>query len=139
MVEVGIVLWCKLEVLIMFGYVKVNGKMVIMFGVKVEFSDYVEVDGVLLNVEKFVYYLFYKLWGVVIIVYDEKGCKMVLDFFEDVLEWIYLVGCLDYDILGLLIMINDGVFVNWLIYLKYEVKKIYLVKVEGVLINVDFK
>lgn len=43
-------------------------------------------------------------------VFDDKGCKVVMDYFIDVIEWIYLVGCLDYDIFGLLFLMNDGSF-----------------------------
>ena len=102
MAEAGIASRRKSEVLITSGHVKVNGKTVTTLGVKVEPSDHVEVDGVPLNAEKLVYYLFYKPRGVVTTVHDEKGRKTVLDFFEDVPERIYPVGRLDYDTSGLL-------------------------------------
>lgn len=89
MAEAGIASRRKSEVLITSGHVKVNGTTVTTLGVKVEPSDRVEVDGVPLNAEKLVYYLFYKPRGVVTTVHDEKGRKTVLDFFEDVSERIY--------------------------------------------------
>lgn len=63
MAEAGIASRRKSEVLITSGHVKVNGKTVTTLGVKVEPSDHVEVDGVPLNAEKLVYYLFYKPRG----------------------------------------------------------------------------
>ncbi|MGJ3876339.1 pseudouridine synthase, partial [Lactiplantibacillus argentoratensis] len=139
MAEAGIASRRKSEVLITSGHVKVNGKTVTTLGVKVEPSDHVEVDGVPLNAEKLVYYLFYKPRGVVTTVHDEKDRKTVLDFFEDVPERIYPVGRLDYDTSGLLIMTNDGALANRLTHPKYEVKKTYLAKVEGVPTNADLK
>lgn len=63
MAEAGIASRRKSEVLITSGHVKVNGKTVTTLGVKVEPHDHVEVDGVPLNAEKLVYYLFYKPRG----------------------------------------------------------------------------
>lgn len=49
--------------------------------------------------------------------------------------WVYLVGCFDYDIIGFLVMINDGELVNWLMYFCFEVDKVYIVKVKGFVLN----
>jgi len=139
MAEAGIASRRKSEVMITSGHVRVNGRAVTTLGVKVEPSDYVEVDGVPLMAEKPVYYVFYKPRGVVTTVHDEKGRKTVMDFFKDVPERIYPVGRLDYDTSGLLIMTNDGALANRLTHPKYEVKKTYLAKVEGVPTNADLK
>lgn len=36
---------------------------------------------------------------------------------------------------GVLLMINDGDFVNVLMYFRYKVEKIYVVKIKGLLIG----
>lgn len=68
----------------------------------------------------------------VLVVIDDKGCIIVVDYFVDIFERLYLVGWFDYDIFGLLLMINDGDFVNLLMYLKNEVFKIYIVWIKGI-------
>lgn len=100
---------------------------------KVGFNDKIEVDEVFVESEVFVYFMLYKLRGVILVVNDDKGRKIVVDFFLYVEERIYLIGCLDYDMLGLFFLINDGEFVNQLMYFKFEVDKVYVVKIKGIL------
>lgn len=40
---------------------------------------------------------------------------------------------------GFLFLINDGEFVNKLMYFKYEIDKIYVVKVKGILFKELFR
>ncbi|GAA3327640.1 hypothetical protein GCM10020331_068390 [Ectobacillus funiculus] len=40
---------------------------------------------------------------------------------------------MDYDTSGLLLLTNDGEFANALMHPKYEVEKVYVAKVKGVL------
>ena len=70
---------------------------------------------------------------------SEEDIYFISEVFEDVSERIYPVGRLDYDTSGLLIMTNDGALANRLTHPKYEVKKTYLAKVEGVPTNADLK
>ena len=46
-------------------------------------------------------------------------------------ERIFPVGRLDYDSSGLLLLTNDGQLANRLTHPRYQVKKVYLVKVKG--------
>ena len=55
----------KAEEMILEGKVKVNGKVVKELGVKVSNSDTVEVEGIPLEKEQPVYFLFYKPRGVI--------------------------------------------------------------------------
>lgn len=55
----------------------------------------------------------------IISVFDDRGCIVVIDYFKDIEVCIYFVGCLDYDIFGLLLFINDGEFINLMIYFWY--------------------
>lgn len=50
---------------------------------------------------------------------------------------LFLVGCLDKDIEGLLIIMNDGIFVYNLFLFKKYIDKIYYVKIDGDVILVD--
>ncbi|MCL6615921.1 MAG: pseudouridine synthase, partial [Anoxybacillus ayderensis] len=102
----------KAEQLIVEGKVKVNGKVVTELGVKVSPQDRIEVDGIPLEREEPVYYLLYKPRGVISSVKDEKGRKVVTDFFKHVNKRIYPIGRLDYDTSGLLLLTNDGEFAN---------------------------
>lgn len=122
----------KAEQLIVEGKVKVNGKVVTELGVKVSPQDRIEVDGIPLEREEPVYYLLYKPRGVISSVKDEKGRKVVTDFFKHVNKRIYPIGRLDYDTSGLLLLTNDGEFANLLMHPRYEIEKVYIAKVKGI-------
>jgi 23S rRNA pseudouridine2605 synthase len=122
----------KSEDLIKEGRVKVNGKVVTELGLKVSSSDRVEVNEIQIEKEEPVYFLLYKPRGVISSVNDEKGRKVVTDFFPHLKERIYPVGRLDYDTSGLLVLTNDGEFANLLMHPKSEVDKVYVAKVKGI-------
>lgn len=122
----------KAEELIKEGRVKVNGKVVTELGIKVSPSDKVEVNEIPLEKEKPVYFLLYKPRGVISSVSDEKGRKVVTDFFSGIKERIFPVGRLDYDTSGLLLLTNDGEFANLLMHPKNEIEKVYVAKVKGI-------
>lgn len=122
----------KAEEWIQEGRVKVNGTVVKELGIKVGPNDKVEVNGVPLEKEKPVYFLFYKPRGVISAVSDDKNRKVVTDYFYEIEERIYPVGRLDYDTSGLLLMTNDGDFANVLMHPKHEVDKVYVAKVKGI-------
>lgn len=122
----------KAEVLITEGHIKVNGKRVTQLGTKVSSKDEVAVDGVPIESEKLAYYLFYKPRGVISAASDDKGRKVVTDYFESIPQRLYPVGRLDYDTSGLLIMTNDGEFANLLMHPRYEIEKTYVAKVENI-------
>lgn len=122
----------KAEELILAGKVTVNGKVVNELGVKVSPSDKVEVEGIPLEREEPVYFLFYKPRGVISSVSDDKGRKTVMDFFPEIEQRIYPVGRLDYDTSGLLLLTNDGEFANLLMHPSSEIEKVYIAKVKGI-------
>ncbi|MEH7501133.1 pseudouridine synthase [Neobacillus drentensis] len=122
----------KSEDLIKEGRVKVNGKVVTELGLKVSSSDKVEVNEVQIEKEEPVYFLLYKPRGVISSVNDEKGRKVVTDFFQHFKERIFPVGRLDYDTSGLLVLTNDGEFANLLMHPKNEIDKVYVAKVKGI-------
>ncbi|MBV7507183.1 rRNA pseudouridine synthase [Bacillus sp. sid0103] len=122
----------KSEELIKEGRVKVNGKVVTELGLKVSPSDRVEVNEIQIEKEEPVYFLLYKPRGVISSVNDEKGRKVVTDFFPHLKERIYPVGRLDYDTSGLLVLTNDGEFANLLMHPKNEIDKVYVAKIKGI-------
>lgn len=132
MAHAGVASRRKCEQLIITGHVQVNGKLVTELGFKVSPSDKIEVDGVPLYKEEPVYFIFNKPKNVISAVSDDKGRRVVLDYFSDVNERIYPVGRLDYDTTGLLLLTNDGEFAQLLMHPKYHVDKTYVAKIQGI-------
>lgn len=122
----------KAEEMIEAGRVKVNGKTITELGTKVSTNDQIEVDGIQIEKESPVYYLLYKPTGVISSIRDEKGRKVVTDFFPNVEQRIFPIGRLDYDTSGLLLLTNDGDFANILMHPKYEIEKVYVAKIKGI-------
>jgi 23S rRNA pseudouridine2605 synthase len=129
----------KAEEMILEGKVKVNGKVVKELGIKVSNSDTVEVNGIPLEKEQPVYFLFYKPRGIISSVTDDKGRKTVTDFFPEIKERIYPVGRLDYDTSGLLLLTNDGEFANLLMHPRNEIEKEYIAKIKGIPLRENLK
>lgn len=124
----------KAEQMITEGRVKVNGEIVMELGTKVNPNiDVVHVDGHVadLNAVNKVYVLFHKPRGVMTTVNDPEGRATVMDFVKEFSERIYPVGRLDYLSEGLLIMTNDGEVANMIMHPKFNVTKVYEVKVFG--------
>ena len=124
----------KAELLIESGKVKVNEKVVLEMGVKVDpSSDVVSVDGqhIDLGLVQKVYILMNKPRGCVTTVSDPEGRKTVMDFCQVYSERIYPVGRLDYLSEGALLLTNDGDFAQNVIHPSKGVIKTYEVKVFG--------
>ncbi|MBS4173323.1 pseudouridine synthase [Bacillus sp. FJAT-49736] len=130
--QAGVASRRKAEGLIIEGKVKVNGKVVRELGTKVSTSDKIEVEGIPLEKEEKVYFLFYKPRGVISAVSDDKGRKVVTDFLPEIKERVYPIGRLDYDTSGLLLLTNDGEFANLLMHPRYEINKTYIAKIQGI-------
>ncbi|CAG9611722.1 Ribosomal large subunit pseudouridine synthase B [Bacillus rhizoplanae] len=129
--QAGIASRRKAEELIQQGKVKVNGKVVTELGTKVSVQDKVEVNNIPLEKETPAYFLLYKPTGVISSVTDDKGRKVVTDFFAEIPQRLFPIGRLDYDTSGLILMTNDGDFANILMHPKYKVEKTYVAKVKG--------
>jgi 23S rRNA pseudouridine2605 synthase len=124
----------KAEVLIVGGRVKVNGEVANVLGTKVNpNTDVVEVDDVmvdLMSVDK-VYVLLNKPRAYMTTLNDPEGRKTVMDLVAGIPQRIFPVGRLDYLSEGLLLMTNDGELANKIMHPRYEVTKVYEVKVFG--------
>ncbi|MEX3487672.1 pseudouridine synthase [Staphylococcus warneri] len=129
----------KAETLITDGKVKVNGHVITELGTKVSNSDTVEVEGIKLEQEDKIYILFNKPAQVITSVSDDRGRKVVTDYFKDIETRIYPVGRLDYDTSGLLLLTNDGEFTNLMTHPRYHIKKKYVAKLKGYLMREEVK
>lgn len=129
----------KAETLIQEGRVKVNNVIVTELGTKVRPSDQVSIDDVPLELEDKLYILFYKPTQVITSVSDDRGRKVVTDYFDDLETRIFPVGRLDYDTSGVLLLTNDGEFTNLMTHPKYKISKTYVAKIEGYILREQIK
>ncbi|MCK9910743.1 rRNA pseudouridine synthase, partial [Microbacteriaceae bacterium K1510] len=121
------------EELITQGRVRVNGKVVLELGTKVDpHADNIEVDGRPIKQEQKTYILLYKPTGVITSLSDPQGRQVVTDLLTGVKERVYPVGRLDYDTSGLLLLTNDGELANRLAHPSFEIDKVYRARVKGI-------
>lgn len=114
------------------GRVTVNGETAELGWKADPERDEIRVDGKLLAAaEEAVYLLLNKPRGYVTTLSDEKGRKNVADLVKDCGVRVYPVGRLDLDSEGLLLMTNDGDFMQHLLHPSGEINKIYHVSVFG--------
>lgn len=139
--ESGICSRRKAEELILAGKVKVNGVVITLLGTKVSYSDVIEVDGKIIEKEEKKYYVINKPRGVVCTASDDRGRKTIIDILPEKIksERIYPVGRLDYDTKGVLLLTNDGEFMNALVGPKSGIEKEYLARVKGIMTMTDVK
>lgn len=127
----------KAEELIVEGRVKVNGLIVDSLGVKVGPNDEVTVDDVLVTKLSSLYLVLNKPRGYISTVSDDLGRKTVMDLvpteFKDFK--VFPVGRLDYDTKGVIILTNDGEFMNEMVGPKSGIQKEYLVRIKGIINN----
>ena len=131
--DAGICSRRKAEELISNGDVKVNGAVITAMGTTVSDVDTVEVAGEKINsFEKKVYYMLNKPKGYVTTVKDQFGRPCVTDLVkEETDKRIYPAGRLDYNTEGLLILTNDGEFVNSIIHPSNKIEKKYVAVING--------
>lgn len=114
------------------GRVTVNGETA-QLGWKADPErDEIRLDGQLIGgAEKHVYLVLNKPRGYVTTLSDEKGRKTVVELVSGCRQRVYPVGRLDMDSEGLLLMTNDGDFMQRLTHPSHEVTKEYHVSVYG--------
>lgn len=122
----------KAEELIKSGRVKCNGKKVCL-GDRGSYKDRIEIDGVILEVEKNrekIYLMLNKPRGYVTTMKDERGRKNISDLiYPKIKERVYPIGRLDLRSQGLLLLTNDGEFSFGIMHPKNEIEKVYMVSV----------
>jgi 23S rRNA pseudouridine2605 synthase len=136
MADCGIASRRKCEEIILEGRVTVNDEVVTALGTKVDpVEDTIAVDGEMIDraaIDK-TYIVLHKPRGYVTTVHDPEGRKTVLDLCRGIKTRIFPVGRLDYLSEGLLLLTNDGDFANIIMHPRYEVTKVYEVKVFGII------
>lgn len=122
----------KAEALISERKVHVNGVICDVLGTKVSSKDVVSVNGRTITREEKIYYVLYKPEGYISTTSDEKDRRKVTDLVPSD-KRVFPVGRLDYDTSGVLLMTNDGAFMNLMTSPKHHVEKEYRAKVKGFL------
>lgn len=117
----------KADELIADGKVKVNRKVASVGQVIDPHKDTVVLDGKIIEAQRKVYLLFHKPKDVISTKKDPEGRKTIYDFLPEHLHHVDPVGRLDRDSSGLLLLSNDGDFVQQLTHPKYQHKKVYKV------------
>ncbi len=123
------------------GKVKVNGKVILEMGHKVQPNDEVTFEGKKINPERKVYVLLNKPKNFITTTADERGRKTVMDLVRKAAKGarIYPVGRLDRATTGLLLLTNDGELAQKLAHPSGEVRKIYQVTLDNDLTENDFQ
>lgn len=114
------------------GKVMVNGVIETSPGYKVERADQIKYNGKILKPSRdAIYVLLNKPKGYITTTEDPKGRKTVMDIFEgEIIDRIFPVGRLDRATTGLLLLTNDGELAQKLTHPKYEMRKVYQVKLD---------
>ncbi|HEY3252905.1 MAG TPA: pseudouridine synthase, partial [Polyangiaceae bacterium] len=124
------------EELITKGRVKVDGRVVDQLGVRVDpRKAKVEVDGNRLMAEPLVYIVLHKPRGVMCTLSDPEGRPTVAELLKAVGVRVVPVGRLDFHTSGALLCTNDGEFSNALAHPRNKAKKVYVAKVQGLVID----
>jgi 23S rRNA pseudouridine2605 synthase len=129
------------EKLIAAGRVSVNDIVISEPGVKADAAkDIIRVDGKIISVDKsMIYIAVHKPAGYVTTLSDPEGRPTVVDLIGAVPERVYPVGRLDYDSSGLLLMTNDGDFAQKMQHPRFQLPKVYRVKIQGRLSKDEMK
>lgn len=113
------------------GKVRVNGVVITELGYSINTKDRVMVGNTPIKPENLVYIRYYKPAGYITTMDDEKGRKTIYDILPEEVQNLKPVGRLDKDSTGLLILTNDGDFINNLAHPSIHVPKVYRVVAQG--------
>ncbi len=122
----------KAEQLIVDGKVKVDGKIITELGSKVAKNAEIVIEGKKIELVNKVYYVLYKPEGFISTTDDEHDRNTVVDLVPNDVR-VFPVGRLDYDTSGVLILTNDGEFMNMVTSPNSNIEKEYQVKMTGFL------
>lgn len=132
----------KAEELILEGKVKVNGITISELGTKANETDTISVCGKVISLkEEKLYFVMNKPSGVLCTLDDPKKRKTIIDILPKELQdkHLYSIGRLDYDTKGVILLTNDGEFMNALAGPKSGIEKEYQARVDGILSFQDVK
>lgn len=119
--------------LIKAGKVTVNNQIITEPPFRVSQSDHIKVSGKKISIQKnLVYILLNKPKDYITTTGDPEGRKTVMDLVKQATtERVFPVGRLDRNTTGVLLITNDGELAQRLTHPRYEVRKIYEVKVDN--------
>ena len=123
----------KADDLICAGKVKVNGKVITELGYKVLASDKIQINNKQISVKENSYLLFYKPCGYITTTKDEHERKTIYDLLPVKYKHLNPIGRLDKESDGLLLLSNDGDFINQVLHPKNNIKKTYIIKINAIL------
>jgi len=129
------------EEMITAGRVEVNGRLVIELGTRVDPSrDTIRLDGSRIPPQRHhVYLALNKPVGVVSTLDDPQGRPTLKQFIPRKAGRLFHVGRLDVETEGLIMLTNDGDFAQRLSHPSFEIDKVYVVEVQGVIDNLALK
>jgi pseudouridine synthase len=120
------------EDLIREGRVRVNGRVVEELGTRADPTrDRITVDGRAALPRKLHYVAYHKPVGVVSTMSDPEGRPAIGDVVRGLRDHLFPVGRLDYESSGLVLLTNDGELAQRLTHPRFQVPKVYRVKVRG--------
>jgi 23S rRNA pseudouridine2605 synthase len=120
------------EELIQAGRVLVNDEIVDELPAFVDpHKDRVIVDGRVVHIQRHRYFIMNKPRGVVCTNRDPAGRTRAVDLLPPMAERLFVVGRLDAESTGLLLMTNDGELAEEILHPRYGISKVYRVKVQG--------
>ena len=130
--EAGIASRREADRMIADGRVRVNGRVIQDLSTKIdEEKDHVEVDKKRVRREKaFVYIMLNKPQGYLVTLKDPFRRPTVMDLLPHLDKRVFPVGRLDLDSEGLLVLTNDGELAHRLMHPRFEIKKVYLIKID---------
>jgi 23S rRNA pseudouridine2605 synthase len=118
--------------LISAGRVKIDGVPVRELGMRIDPDTHqIAVDDVPVKIERTVYWLIHKPRGYLCTSSDPGGRATALDLIPHVEQRVFIVGRLDAESEGLLLLTNDGDLAFKLMHPRFGVDKTYLVQVAG--------
>ncbi len=120
------------EKLILDGRVTVNGETVIEPWMNCNKDDVLKLDGVIVSQSKStVLYQLYKPKGYLSTSKDAFGRRTIFDLIESKFEHLMIIGRLDYNSEGLMILTNNGELKRYLELPKNKFERTYKVKIKG--------
>lgn len=119
------------------GLIKVNGKKIKDFSIKVSVNDFVQFKNRILNyVDENYLYIVNKPRGYISTLDDPRGRKKVIDLIDSNIR-LFNIGRLDYNSTGLILFTNNGDVANILLRPENKFDKKYYVETDGKLSKDD--
>ena len=132
MAKAGLASRREAEKLILDGRVTLNGDTVIEPWRNCENTDELRLDGTIVGKSMAtVLYQLHKPMGFLSTSKDAMGRKTIFDLIDSKLEHLMIIGRLDYNSEGLMILTNNGGLKRYLELPKNKVERIYKVKIKG--------